>query len=411
MTKISTVHDNLIIFKCDRRKRSILSSNINLFLIIAVLSCPVLFVTCKQETFTLNRTLFEIHYNAVHMSYLSYRSYYDPNNRYMNGFQFDTNINFTNIDPWYGNATNYVKFYDDSPERAVLAKINGRCYISFRGSVGANGDTRTNFEPGKVNVCPDANNPEECCTVRKGFHDAYYDIPFRVEMEADIQYCYEQTQCYIQKQQSPSPPSPPTDCVIYTGHSQGAAISASGALYHYNDWNPLVINFAWPNSIFPDCSDMTNIVDFTRWFAYQNSRTALLGITRLYDLVPNLPYLDTEKYGHIFLLSEDPSGVAYIGYNTQRRFGRSDIRLQTHNMVNSRGNSYIQRMKDMMVYVQQRQVLERNDNNVTIDGSSYIVRTTGFLNGSPCTYDEECDSGNCERRFFLSPRYRNICKP
>lgn len=388
----------------------------------------------NKESFVFNYSMLEVHYYASLMSYLAYRWQYDIN-RYprLQNIPFDIDINFTNINvAEYSNNNNYMKFYDDEPERVVLGKIKGKCYIGFRGSFGQNGDSATNIGLGRTSICtnnsgatpqpysvkqqPTSETNDNCCTVRKSFHDSYYNVNFRIELENDIQYCYEQTECYKNLNNNTN-----NDCIIFTGHSQGAAIAASGALYSYHKYNPIVINFAWPYSMFNDCYE-SKLLDDTRWYNHVNSRLLFGSFTRVYDIVPALPWFgQVQHYGNLFVLSEDNTGVAYIGLNDQISFRRTDIGFQTHEILAYRtnDNGYVNRLQNIIEYYNNtiiNSIPDQSDNttnNITTNSNmdNFMVRSTGYPNGKPCTYHVECQSNYCGKRIFFSIlRFRNVCK-
>jgi hypothetical protein len=64
-------------------------------------------------------------------------------------------------------------YFDEEPDQALVAKINGYCFGAFRGTTLTWDDWSQNFNPGKQDVCQ-SNDPSNCCVSRSGFFDGYY---------------------------------------------------------------------------------------------------------------------------------------------------------------------------------------------------------------------------------------------
>jgi hypothetical protein len=100
------------------------------------------------------------------------------------------------------------------------------------------------------------------------------------------------------------------ECVVITGHSQGGAIAAVSALY-LADLNPYVMTFGQPSTVDAPCGVLTS----DRIYRFVNTKTTSVGIA--YDPIPMSPGLGADHFGHMIVLGDDPSGVAFIGLDAQ----------------------------------------------------------------------------------------------
>lgn len=152
---------------------------------------------------------------------------------------------------------------------------------------------------------------------------------------------------------------------------------AEVAALHLNDYEPYVITFGAPLTIDTGCQ----LARTDRWYRYINSGISNL-FGRVYDPVPFLPGLGASGYGHLILLSEDTSGVAYFGLDSQDSFLPWDLSVDTHRM-----RAYYERIEAL------------------VDGTprkEYPLDVTGFGGGTVCTKDDECQSDSCTRPSVLS---------
>jgi hypothetical protein len=131
-----------------------------------------------------------------------------------------------------------LTFFDDEPDQALVVKKMGYCFAAFRGTTLRLDDWRQNFMLGTEEVCKGPTADEDCCFTRKGFYQAY-NTAYKAGMEAALRECA--SDC-----------SDPDECVVLTGHSQGAAIAAVAALY-LSDLNPYVITFGQPLTVDQPC--------------------------------------------------------------------------------------------------------------------------------------------------------------
>lgn len=159
------------------------------------------------------------------------------------------------------------------------------------------------------------------------------------------------------------------ECVVLTGHSQGGAIAAVAGVY-LADLNPYVITFGQPPTINAPCPLITS----DRWYRYVNTKKVESGLVGIaYDPVPFSPGIGADSWGHMILLSDDTSGVAYIGLDIQDHFGPLNVKgFEAHFMVHHNGSSYpgyLDRIEAIMS---------------AYANGTYPVVTTGYIAGSLC---------------------------
>jgi hypothetical protein len=275
--------------------------------------------------------------------------------------------------------TSLTIFDDNKRDRVVVAKKGDLCYVSFRGTDrGIGGDWRQNNPYPQEQVCMNTgNNKEECCRVTSGFNQAY-NADFREVMEDLARSCVEET-CNDTR-----------DCLVLTGHSQGAAIANVAALY-LRDLNPYVIQFASPPAIQNDCS---LVVDSTRWYRFINTRvipnpSRFTIQTIRYDPVPSLYYTGMGSYGYMIVLSDDASGVANFGLDHFEIMMPFDTTVRAHGI-----QGYLNRIRNLLAA-----------------GNSFPIRTTGYSKALACTENQECESGRCEvRREYFPFNFKQVCR-
>uniref|UniRef100_A0A7S1UZX3 Fungal lipase-type domain-containing protein n=2 Tax=Grammatophora oceanica TaxID=210454 RepID=A0A7S1UZX3_9STRA len=289
------------------------------------------------------------------------------------------------------------QFYDEEPDQALVVKTHdGYCYGAFRGTTLTWIDWSQNFDPTTSDVCVNVttstttnttnststpDDVEVCCTTRNGFYEAYH-TSYDIELEQAIRECAKSC-------------SNPDECVIFTGHSQGGAIAAVAGLV-MADLNPYVITFGQPPTIDAPC----NLITSERWYRFINTKASdAIGIT--YDPVPFVPGLGADFFGHMIILSRDGSGVAYIGLDAQEFFSPLDVAgFSAHGMKaaavsnSSTGTpGYLDRIETLMA----------ND--------TYPIRNSGYVAGSLCSKDSECESQNCgeETTFAFARCIGTMC--
>lgn len=118
-----------------------------------------------------------------------------------------------------GKGYKHFGFFDEEPDQALVAKIDGYCFGAFRGTTMTWIDWKQNFQPGKQEVCMskaseenvDDSNNDLCCMSRTGFYDGYW-TGYKDEFEDAIRDCAKSC-------------SNIDECVVLTGHSQGGEYS------------------------------------------------------------------------------------------------------------------------------------------------------------------------------------------
>jgi hypothetical protein len=266
-----------------------------------------------------------------------------------------------------GDEYDNFGYFDSEPDQALTAKKGEYCFGVFRGTTMTFIDWEQNVNPGKMELCVNATDGAEyCCMTRSGFYEGYWTT-YKDEFEASVRECAKTC-------------SNPDECVVLTGHSQGGAIAAVAALM-LADLNPYVITFGQPNTIDAPCE----LVGSDRWYRFINTKeNSHVGLT--YDPVPFVPGLGADSFGHMMLLSNDYSGVAYIGLDAQDFFGPLNVGgFEAHSMISTtKYPGYLDRLQALMA------------------NATYPIRTTGYVPGSICTHDEECETDKCEAETYAS---------
>ena len=212
-----------------------------------------------------------------------------------------------------------------------------------------------NLDPRRSEYCGD--NGSGCCRVRRGFYRSYHESGYRDELEQVLSDCVERT----------CPDNDDKDCLVLAGFSQGAATAGVAAL-QLSRFNPLVVGIGPPPTVFPDCS-LTNT---QRWYSLINTVSTTDGLE--YDTVPFLPGLGAVPLGHAFLLTEDDSGVVYLGTDTVRDIP-GPFKVEAHFIQGAMG-----RIRSLL------------------DGTSGVdtIRASGSASGYACNFDFECESRVCD---------------
>lgn len=308
---------------------------------------------------------------------------------------FENPENRAGFDDW--------KVYHDENDRAILAQKLDYCFVAFRGTDLTNwGDIQQNLVLGRSAVCPrdatttTACHVQECCETRKGFWSAY-DTSYRDQLEKDMIDCTiaAATQRTSHDDDDNDNNNPNLTAVaadpsrrrrrrrklVLVGHSHGGSVAQIAAVV-WQSFHPTVISFGNEPTWDPACA---NHLDSSRWIRYANTRIGhWYEIPKLqYDIYPfQLPVLDRGlvNFGYTYLLSDDATGVANIGYNHPSKILPFDILslFRSHRILARENDStpgYRNRIKNLV--------------------AKNPVRTTGFVTGSLCSQDIECVSGRC----------------
>eukprot|EP00527_Entomoneis_sp_CCMP2396_P004298 CAMPEP_0198141192 /NCGR_PEP_ID=MMETSP1443-20131203/4226_1 /TAXON_ID=186043 /ORGANISM="Entomoneis sp., Strain CCMP2396" /LENGTH=514 /DNA_ID=CAMNT_0043803845 /DNA_START=41 /DNA_END=1585 /DNA_ORIENTATION=+ len=268
----------------------------------------------------------------------------------------------------------YLKFFDAEPDQALVIKRGGYCFGVFRGTTMTWDDWSQNLEVGNHEICADDTDEKTCCTTRVGFWHCY-DTEYKNKMESALKECAETCDNM-------------DECVVLTGHSQGGAAAAVAGVV-LASLNPYVFTFGQPATILSPC-ERVNSERWYRWVNTKDSETLNSGIA--YDPVPFAPGMGADFFGHMILISSDDTGVAYVGLNAQQFFGPLNVNgFEAHNMYAPEGVAfpgYADRISKIMELYDQDE--------------KYPVRANGFIPGSYCTEDVECETKKCERETGLS---------
>lgn len=277
----------------------------------------------------------------------------------------------------------------------MVAEQGGYCFAAFRGTTLTWVDWQQNIELGSEEICESTSmSHKTCCTVRAGFYHAY-DTKYRNELESAIRECAKSCKN-------------PDECVVFTGHSQGGAIAAVAGLA-MADLNPYVITFGQPATVDAPC----DLISSERWYRFVNTKASDVGIA--YDPIPFAPSFGASFFGHMIILGEDPTGVAYIGLDSNKEFSPLNVKgFEAHSMVADGVPypGYWDRIKAL--------VGNATDFPIPADGfsdhtlcsrsreclSGKCRRDVRFsfyrCKGTKCKYDEDCDTGRCDSGICLA---------
>lgn len=255
------------------------------------------------------------------------------------------------------------------PDVSVVAKKGGFCYGVARATTASIADQRQNFGKDTRVICSEQDETN-CCTAHKGWSDAYNNS-FREEFETALRDCA--ATC-----------DDADECVVLGGMSQGAAIASVASVF-LKDLNPYVVLLGQPETLHPDCA----AIDPYRHYNYVNSGISGKWFPKKinYDKTFMKDYENAMHYGHIILLSDDPSAVAYLGMNSHDRFPSSKG-FRT-------GNAHtLRKLPGFILGYSERfeRILK------TYSNFAYPVKI-GFSDGFYCTKDIEC-RGFCLERGF-----------
>ena len=264
-------------------------------------------------------------------------------------------------DPVPTNAYDFYEFHNAqpfSPDQAIAASAMGYCFGVFRGTKAFSARDRSQNLRAfpKQQVCPaNSVSEDDCCVAHKGFLNIY-NSRYVQDFENDLLHCMENF-CT----------DPTGDCLVLGGMSQGAGIATIASVI-FADYNPIVIGFGQPGSVASDCE----AIESDRHYRFIGALPAVPE----YDPVALIgPQVGLYWYGHTFLASDqDVTGMAYLGLDNQ------GIDLPSGS-AEAHGAS----LRNVAA------VKEYNDSEGT-----YPVRVSGYVTGSACTTDEECDSQFCD---------------
>ena len=310
----------------------------------------------------LSRRIMNLALTGAELSSLAYQE--NPPRSGYQRFALFTDGTFYCFDLKYCDRKMLNTCLNTEPNQAIVAKKDGYCYASFRGSVWAWTDWQAlDFGEEKICVEEEKDGFQNCCSTRRGFYKTY-NTSYKKKMEAAIRRCAKSC-------------TNPDECVVFTGHSQGGAIAALAAL-SLPDLNPYIMTFGQPATIDAPCDMITS----ERLYRFVNTNPSdHYGI--IYDPVPFVPGLGADIYGYMILIGEDNTGVSHIGADIKDNFPPlNPFGLEAHSMNDRDGYpGYIDRLKALMG-----------------NSSSFPVRSDGYADGALCAESKECLSGYCGHR-------------
>ena len=223
---------------------------------------------------------------------------------------------------------NYINFYTNEPDQAIVARYGGRCYISFRGTKVNTDDWGQNIDPGDRLIYRNGDTLQPSCESRRGFGD-FLQTPEVVPGRNDVLSCVES--CV-------DAGSEPEDCLVITGHSQGGATATIASILLY-DQLPTVVTFGQPPAVDPECEWIPS----ERFYRYVNSKVESGEDDDLaFDAVPFSPTFisGSAHYGYYLMLGDNDadgktSGIKYMGFGEDEEFGPGlvDLDIAPHAMA------------------------------------------------------------------------------
>ena len=272
---------------------------------------------------------------------------------------------------------NYINFYTNEPDQAIVARYGGRCYISFRGTEVNADDWSQNIDIGDRLIYRNGDTAQPSCESRRGFGD-FLQKPEVVDGREGVLSCVES--CV-------GAGSDPEDCLVITGHSQGGATATIASILLY-DQLPTVITFGQPPAVDPNCEWIPS----ERFYRYVNSKVEAGEDDDLaFDAVPFSPTFisGSAHYGYLFMLGDnDPDGktssIKLMGYDDNGDFNPDlvDLGIIPHKMEGTE-YSYEQRILSL------------------IQSGEFPVPIVGFSPGAICEdgYRELCASERCKENI------------
>lgn len=269
---------------------------------------------------------------------------------------------------------NYINFYTNEPDQAIVARYSGRCYISFRGTKVNVDDWGQNIDPGDRLIYRNGDTLQPSCESRRGFGD-FLQTPEVVAGRNDVLSCVES--CV-------DAGSDPEDCLVITGHSQGGATATIASILLY-DQLPTVVTFGQPPAVDPDCEWIPS----ERFYRYVNSKVESGEDDDLaFDAVPFSPTFisGSAHYGYYLMLGDNDadrkaSGIKYMGFGEDEEFDPDvvDLQIAPHAMAGKE-------------YSYEDRILALIENGV------FPLPVEGFSPGAVCedSYRELCASEWCQ---------------
>jgi len=323
----------------------------------------------------LDEKIMSLSLNSAKLSKLAYLANDSPD-----GSEFDFNIVLE-------DAHYYVS--PSSPDMAIVAKVDGYCYASFRGTEPTSpSDWLQNFDPGTDTIC---NEQGECCDAREGFVDAY-NAPYKQQLENDVKSCVETCDDM-------------DECLVLTGHSQGGAIANVAAVV-FAEYKPYVYTFGQPGSVHEPCP----YINSNKYIRYVNA--IMDGEAMEHDLVPFVPMVGSRFQGCMIVISHQTYAVASFGLLPDpltKDFSLNIEPFLAHTMSSPESDhGYTQRIMAIMAHNKYPVPMDgwkSGDACGNNSGECASGRCDDYLcmekeeNGASCNEDSDCLSGNCAWYF------------
>jgi len=282
----------------------------------------------------------------------------------------------------------FFKFFEAEPDHAIVAAVDGYCFAAYRGSILSVEDWMDNLQPGMSNVCSQQQDEQACCEVRSGFYDGF-NSGFRKELEASLPECIEQHALCDDDDDDDE-----ESCVVFTGFSHGGAIAHVSAL-HIAHLKPRVITFGQPATV--QLQGCEHLLPSDRIYRWVNTFNDYLGQGLLaYDIVATMPFFEVAgQFGHMLVLPPDNSAaVAYFGLDPP-----SSVWQARPGLVMAHVHKDIIFDKDFHAGYREHLTY------LLINANEYSFIANGFVDGSLCREDYECQSNRCQKQLFAS----NLC--
>ncbi|CAB9509330.1 expressed unknown protein [Seminavis robusta] len=237
-----------------------------------------------------------------------------------------------------------MQAFVDLDDMAILAEYDNICYVTFRGTVGANVfDVFQLFDAGAKMV--------NGCKVRSGFYNGYH-ARYINELKAGIADCM--TRCSE---------------LILTGQSQGGS-NALVAFMDLQEYNPIAITFGALRTVRENCTH----VDSTRHYRFVNVGQGI------YDYYAMMFDRTALHFGHSILLDATANAAAsYLGLDDNRMLQPQS--RDPHSVTN-----YWSALKSL------------------VDAAMcnpLAIQISGWEDGHWCHEDDECDSGSCNEQMCI----------
>ena len=300
---------------------------------LRVLGCLVSANSAAQNVLVLNERVMEISRVSARLSTIAYAPVQVSVEQFVSAldassFSADLSM-FTVASTTSARALpNYIHYYTREPDQAIVARYEGRCYISFRGTKLNADDWGQNIDIGNRLIYRNGDTLQPSCESRRGYGD-FLRTPEVIDGRNDVISCVEE--CIAAG-------SDPEDCLVITGHSQGGATATIASILLF-DQLPTVVTFGQPPAVDPDCEWIPS----ERFYRYVNSKVESGEDDDLaFDAVPfSLTFISgSTHYGYYLMLGDDgadgkTSNIKFMGFGEDEAFDPDlvDLGIAPHAMA------------------------------------------------------------------------------